>query len=75
MPMVQSDNSRNLKWHASHRAINASVLYATELEEKRQVAVRHCVTLDVHPASSIVYDHLAFPLEQNIYYIQLIHFK
>jgi hypothetical protein len=69
MPMVRSHRRRNLKWHASHCAIDASVLYAQELEEKRQVALLDCVALDVEPASSFVYDRLAFPLEQNVYYV------
>ena len=69
MPMVRSDKRRNLRWHASHCAIKPSVFDAEELEKKRQVALRHCVTLEVHHPSFFVYDRLAFALRQNVYYI------
>jgi hypothetical protein len=69
MPMVRSDKKRNLRWHASHCAIKTSVLYAEELETKRQVALHNCAALDVCPTSSVVYDRLDLALKQNVYYI------
>ncbi|KAH9993983.1 hypothetical protein BJV77DRAFT_1066973 [Russula vinacea] len=66
--MVRSDKKRNLKWHSSHCAIEPPVLQANELEKQRQVAFRGWGTLDVCP-SIFEYDHLAFALEQGVYYI------
>ena len=66
--MVRLDKKRNLKWHSSHCAIEPPVLQANELEKQRQVAFRGWGTLDVCP-SIFEYDHLAFALEQGVYYI------